>query len=291
MKITVLALGLGLVGASAVEATPYYVGKHLTPRNNVSLNFQDTPTKERSAQNLDTGNIAAFELNANYRPIENMPVGLELPFYTATKDATGTGESRSALGNIGLSFGWDDVLSASTDDYEWGYSVALDSHLPTSRKTEAAVVAAANPTTDLYSYADRTTTISPRAGLFIQNDMFMAKTNFGYGYHYASDKAFSGRIRTAGDNNLNTFTWQTAATWKAMPYLNANLEYNTLITDKQTARLINATREKRYLHAISPSVSGEYDQVAGNIYVNVPLDKATRDVQNVAFGLNVGYMF
>jgi hypothetical protein len=80
---------------------------------------------------------------------------------------------------------------------------------------------------------------------------------------------------------------QTAATWRAMPNLAANLEYNGIILDSENA----AAGTKKFRHAITPSVSGNMDQILASAFVSVPLDTTTRDVQTFAFGANVGFMF
>jgi hypothetical protein len=278
MKLFTVALGIGFISAASLSAaTPLYVGERLTPENNISLGFQDTPTKDTLAGSTDTGNIATFELTGDYSPMENLTIGADLPFYSATKNVTGN--SRTSVGNIGLNVGWNDMLSDNSDDFDWGYSLALDLWLPSSRKTEGNAVAAVNPTTDFYTFAYKATTAHPRAGLFIEGERFMGKTNVGYGYMNISSPAGSN------DKNRNTATWQTALTWKAMAYLNVNLEYNTIIADTETFG------NTKYRHALTPSVSGSYEQLIASAHVNVPLDKATRDAHNVSFGLNAGWAF
>ncbi|PIR23047.1 MAG: hypothetical protein COV44_04820 [Deltaproteobacteria bacterium CG11_big_fil_rev_8_21_14_0_20_45_16] len=279
MKLMSIALGLGLIGASSAFAAPIYVGEQVTPENNISLGFQDTPIKEQAGVRTDTGNIAAIEVKADYSPVEHVSLGASLPFYMASKNVSGT--SRNSMGNFGLTGGWNMVLSQSSDDFQWGYSAALDAYLPTSRKAEGAFVANANPTTDLFAYSQKATTIHPRVGLFIDGDRFYGKTNVGYGFTYLSSPAGSN------DKNRNTITWQTAATYKAMENLNANLEYNTMILDSETAGSGNG----KYKHALTPSLSGDYNRILGQAFVNIPLDSETRDVQNVAIGASVGYQF
>jgi len=283
MKLLTVALGASLVAASAVSASPHYVGERMNPKDNITLGFQDTPTKKALSANGKRGNIAALELSGDYNVIENLAVGAQLPFYMINKNATG-GSSRNNVGNMSLSLNWHQQLSDSRDDFQWGYSAALDTYLPTSRKVEAGVIAGANPTTDFYAYSVKTTTIHPRAGLFIEGDRFAGKTNLGYGYMRIQDSNVS-------DKNRNTFTWQTAATWRAMSNLDLNLEYNTIILDKETAGRLVGEGETKFRHSITPSVSGNYESILGQAFVSLPLDKATRDVHNVAFGAGVGYMF
>lgn len=279
MKIQALALGLGLIGLStAAQATPLYVGQNLNPSNNISLGITDTLTKKTDT--VGRGNIAAFELKGNYEVMDRLSVGMNLPFYMANSKAT-RGESRTSLGNFALGATYADSLSSPADDLAWGYAVSLDAYMPTSRKAEAAFVATANPTVDLYRYNPKTTTGHAQAGLWIGNEMFRAKANAGY--------AFSN-VSNATDplsKSRSTFTMQTAATWQAMPNLAANLEYNSIILDSDTS----GTGNKKFRHALTPSVSGSFDQILASGFVSIPLDTTTRDYQNIAFGANLGYMF
>lgn len=283
MKLFAAIASFGLLATASVSASPYYVGRSITPSNNVTLGFVDTPTKSDSnVTGADTGNIAAFELKADYNVWSSLDMGVQLPFYMANEDAAGN--SRSALGNIGFNLNWNQLLSQSTDDFQWGYSAAIDMYLPTSRKDEGTTVAYANPTTDLYLYHPRAFTAHPRAGLFIENERFYGKTNLGAGL------LFIGKDNNLpADTSRTTITWQTAASWKAMPNLSANLEYNTIYMDSATRNVTNETPNFR--HAVTPSVSGNYNQITGQAFVSLPLDKATRDVQTVAFGANIGYQF
>lgn len=279
MKLVTLALSFGLV-ASTADAAQYFVGENIAPRNHVSLGFQDTPTKKDSAlTGADSGNIAAFEISGDYSPVENLSVGTELPFYFASEDVAGN--SRSSLGNISLNGTWNQALSETTDNVEWGYSAALEVFLPTSRKVEGSTVAFANPTTDLYTYLNKGTTVTPRLGLYVENERFYGKTNFGFGYTNLPSSV------AGGDKSRTSFTWQTALTWKATPYLNANLEYNAIVLDSATA--VPANQDDKYRHAIAPSVSGEMNNFIASAFLSVPLDTPTRDIQAVAFGINAGY--
>ncbi|TVQ78047.1 MAG: hypothetical protein EA369_08005 [Bradymonadales bacterium] len=275
MKIKTLALGLGLVGlGSSAYATPYYVGSNLDPNNNITLGFMDTPTKEQTP-GAGRGNIAAFELKADYFVIDRLAINMNLPFYMANAKAAGT--SRSSLGNFSLGGIWADRLSSPADDLSWGYAVSLDAYLPTSRKDEAGVVAVANPTTELYRFTPKATTGHLQAGLWIGNEMFTVKGNAGYAY---------SNVSGATDKARSTFTMQTAASWRALPNLAVNAEYNAIILDSKFAGA-----GKKFRHAMTPSISGNIDQILLAGFVTLPLDSTTRDRQSVAFGANVGYLF
>lgn len=286
MKLATLALGLGLLGATSVHAAPYYVGENLTPSNNIALGFQDTPTKKQAAAGrTSTGNIAAVNLSGAYNTSDSANIRAGLPFYMANKNATG-GNSRSALGNVNVGAGWVNSFVSTDKATNYGYTLLADVYLPTSRKDEALVPAFANPTTDFYRYSEASTSVTPRLGLFASQDQFSAKANVGYGYTYIQNSG----IATGNDHNRNTFTGQAAASWHAMPSVQANLEYNAIILDTTTAQATGVSKQ-RYLHGLTPSLSGNYDAVLGSAFVTVPLDGRTRDVTNVAFGANVGYAF
>jgi hypothetical protein len=53
----------------------------------------------------------------------------------------------------------------------------------------------------------------------------------------------------------------------------------------------NNGNNKAWKHAVTPSVSGNYDKLVASAYATIPLDKTTRNYTNVAFGLNAGYTF
>lgn len=278
MKIAIAIATIGLA-ASSVNAAPIYVGENLKTQNNISLNFQDTLTKKDvAAGRTDSGNIAAIELRSAYNINENVPVKLWLPFYMASKNATATGSSRNAMGNVGLGLGWTNAMPTESREMTWGYSLALNGFFPTSRKIEGGIVSTANPSIDFYRYATKATTVTPVAGLFFMADQFSGKANAGYGYT---------RFMQSGvtDKNGHTFTGQLAGSWHAMPNLHLNAEYNTIYGNKATFGT------KKFRHAVAPSVSGNYEAFTGSVYGNIPLDSQTRDIATVAFGLNVGYSF
>jgi len=277
MKIAIAIVTIGLA-ASSIQAAPIYVGENLKTQNNIGLNFQDTLTKKDvAAGRTDTGNIAAIELRAAYNVNENIPAKLWLPFYMSSKDITGT--SRNAMGNVGLGLGWTNSMPTESREMTWGYSLALNTFLPTSREIEGNTVAAANPSIDLYRYLTKTTSVAPVAGLFFIADQFSGKANMGYGY------SRNGASGVTTDKNGHSFTGQLATSWHAMPSLHLNAEYNTVYAN---AAMFGT---KKYRHSIAPSVSGNYEAFTGSIYGNIPLDSTTRDLSTVAFGLNVGYTF
>jgi hypothetical protein len=278
MKIAVCLATVGLV-ATGLNAAPIYVGETLKPKNNITLNFQDTMSKKdvnAATPRNETGNIAAFELRGAYNVNENIPVTLGLPFYMASKKALGSTSSRNALGNVGLGLGWVDTMATADREMTWGYDLRLNSFLPTSRKDEAGVVASANPSIDLYRYSTKATTIQPQVGLFVTADQFSGKVNSGLGYTYIQD---------ATDTNRLSLTGQLAGSWHAMPNMHVNLEYNAIYAEKSTFG------SDKYRHALAPSISGNFDQIIGSAFVNVPLDSVTRDYHNLAFGINAGYTF
>lgn len=287
MKLFNIALGLGLLGSAAVTAAPYYVGQEAAPQNNVSLGIQFAPTKGDDAviqPTGKTGSITAFELAGDYRVMENLSLGAELPFFMVSKENSTTNKSKSALGNIALGGNWNMDLSNKSSDYRWGYSAALNAYLPTSRKDQSAAVAYTNPTTDFFLYSPRSTTAHAQTGLYIDADRVYAQTTVGYAHTMIGKK--SG---LPTDKARNFITWQTAGTYRAMANLDLNLEYNAILMDSATRTVTE--KNSKFRHAISPSVSGTYENVLAQAYANLPLDAATRETQTVSFGATVGYMF
>lgn len=288
MKLFTIALGLGILGvSSAAFATPYYVGENLTPSNNITLEFLDTPTKDDFGGSQ--GNIANFELKGDYKVWRDLTVGANLPFFfasTSAATAAGGTDSKASIGNIALSGNWAQDLSDGTADYSYGYAVNLDLFLPSSRSDESAAATVANPTIDWFRYAARTTTLNPTLGGFIEGSRFLAKLNVGLGYSFIQ----RDNSLPSDRNRFNT-TIQAAATWKAMNWLAANLEFNSIIHDKASSGAING-ENNRFRYALAPSVSGTWrETVRANVFANVPLDKPTREVHFAQFGAGVGYMF
>ncbi len=275
MKSISFALAIGLT-ASAASATPLYVGQNIRPQNNITLEFQDTMTKK--VGDREKGNIISFELKADFTPVENVHLGTRLPFYMANKKVLEATSGKNAIGNIGVDLGFGQALSDSSDALSWGYSASINTFMPTSRNIEGGVIANANPTTDFYQYNPKTMTVGPILGLFAENEMMMVKANVGYGWSYISNAASS--------KNRNTFTWQAAASWKALPNLSANVEYNNILLDKTTAG-----EDKKWRHAVAPSLSGNFGPLLASAFVSLPIDKPTRDFHNFAFGANLGYLF
>jgi hypothetical protein len=286
-----LALVLGLVSATSVSAAPYYVGQNVGQPNHINLGFSDTPSKKAAtAGRTDTGNIAALDLSTNYNISENTGLRASMPFYFVTKNASTSGSSRNSLGNLNIGGSWWETMTSSDKAWNYGYGLSADVFAPTARKDEANTVALANPTTDIYRYRTRGLSLVPMAHVFAGNDHFTARVAFGGGYTMVQSK--SG---LPTDKNRLGVNWQNAVSWHALPYLHANLEYNTVIMDTATrAETINyasTTDRAKFRHAVTPSVNGTIDQMMGAAYVTIPLDKPTRDYTNVAFGINAGYTF
>ena len=276
------AIAIALLGVTSVSAAPYYVGENLQPKNNLSLGFADTPTKKDvAAGRNDTGNIAAIELKGSYGMGDSASLRAGLPFYMASKNVAGT--SRNALGNINLGGVWNNSMTSANQAYTYGYSLSGDLYLPTSRKDQADTVAAVNPTTDLYKYTSKATALTPTLGAFIGQDRWSAKTNLGLAYAYLPKSANS---RNNKANHL-AGTWQLAASWHATPSIHGNIEYNTIYLDSASYDGVN----RKFKHAMTPSVSGNYDKMVASAFATIPLDKTTRDLTNVSFGLNAGYTF
>ena len=273
MKIAIIAaLGLSVTG---LNAAPYYVGETLNQKNNVTLNFQDTLVKDAATAGDGKANIAAFQLRGAYNINSNIPVTFNVPFYMAGEKLTGT--SRSALGNMGLGLGWTNSMPTADREMTWGYTAMLNGWLPTSRKAEGGSVAATNYAIDAYKYLSKTTSIVPTVGLWLTADVITVKGNVGYGYSYNNE---------AADKSAMSFTGQLAASWHATSNVHLNVEYNALAGDSTFRGSF-----PKLVHQVSPSVSGTMDNLMGSAFVNIPLDKESRDITTIAFGANVGYMF
>ncbi len=273
------AIALALVaGVTSVSASPYYVGKNLTPKNHVSIGFNDTLTKETAPNGTgERGNLVAVDLNAAYNVLPNVPVTAALPYYYANKNAAGT--SRAALGNASLGLGWNNSFTSQDQAWTYGYALTLDAYFPSSRKTEAANFVLANPATELFRYTSKATSALPTLGLFASWNQLSAKVNAGFGYSYIQGSGVTDRNRT-------NIPLQVAGSWHALPYLHLNGEYNAIIMDTKTAGT-----GKKFRHGLSPSISGNYDAFIASAYATVPIDTTTRDLHNVSFGINAGYTF
>lgn len=274
IKTFALAVCLTFVGMGAASAVPNYVGENITPRDHVSLNFLDVPT---DIEGLDTGNIASFEARGAWSPVENVSIRAGLPFFHATADAlSGGDDSLTDIGNANMGVNWHMMASSPTDPMQWGYAVSLDAYLPTARDNLTGSVATSNPTTELYRYSSKTTSVVPTAGLFLEQDMFAAKANVGFGYGYNDDT----------EDSSTSFPIQVATSWRATPQLSANLEYNTIILDDDSAGTGDNFR-----HALTPSVSGDFNNLLASAFVTVPLDSDTQDIGNFSFGAEAGWAF
>lgn len=285
-----LALVLCVLGATSVSAAPYYVGENLNQPNHINLGFNDTPSKSSTtAGRTSSGNIAAIDLRGNYNINDTTGLRVGMPFYMANKNATG-GTSRNSMGNLNVGMTWWNTMTSSDKAWNYGYGLTADAYTPTARKDQSTFVASANPTTDYYRYKTRAMSIVPMAHVFAGNDSFTYRLAFGGGYTWVSSK--NGQPK---DHNRTNVNWQNAFSWHALPYLHANLEYNTAIMDTTTRTEIEwragAKDPAKFRHALTPSVNGNWDKILASAYVTVPLDKPTRDYTNVAFGLNAGYTF
>ncbi len=249
------------------------------------MGFGYTPTKKTFSATNDTGTITTYALKGDYNVMENLAVGLDLPFYWGNKKALG--KSRFGLGNMGINTNWNQNLNASTDDFGWGYSISLSAYFPTANKAETGAMADANPTLDLPRYARGWTTVTPMAGLFVQNEWFSAKGNIGMGYTLARKK-----YTATGDKNRFNTPAQLGVSFRAMPELAINAEYNTILLDKATQNEASiGTQSRRFRQTITPSISGEFANVVGQVYGNIPVDSTTRKASAFSAGLNVGYTF
>ncbi|MBN8554818.1 MAG: hypothetical protein J0L93_05180 [Deltaproteobacteria bacterium] len=289
-----LALVLGLLGATSVSAAPYYVGENLKQNNAINLGFLDAPTKKEVGTTGKAGNVAAFNLNGAYSMTNNSNVRIAFPFYMVSKNATASATSKNAIGNLSIGAGWTDSFQSANRVWNYGYSLTADIYAPTSRKAEGFSVARINPTTDLYRFATKATSVTPTAGIFVGRDTFSAKTNIGLGMMYLSKSSVSGTSQTAdGQTKAARYlvNWQTAASWHALQNLNANIEYNTVYLDSKTAMDGGTTKRAQFRSSITPSLSGNYEQILASAYVTLPIDAATRDRTAVAFGVNAGYSF
>jgi hypothetical protein len=267
-----------LLTASTVKAAPYYVGENPTPENSIYLGFRDAPTEKRGA--LEEGNIAALDLNALVNFSQTTAVAANLPFYNATRNATGT-KSETNFGNIAAGLNWSNSMSRTTDRFRWGYMATANVYAPTSRNEESHIVATVNPTVDYFRYETSATSLTPQAGVYMSQNRWSAKTNVGYGFTRIDKDSIA-----QGDPNRHSYIWQTGASFHPTNYLNLSAEYNTIYLDKTSS-----AGRGQYRHAVSPSVSGKKGNIVGNVFVSVPLDASTRDLSPLALGLNGGLSF
>ncbi len=293
MKMKALFLAVALVGVSlSASATPLYVGTNLTPQNNISFGFGYTPTKKAYGVTGKTGTITNYALKSDYNVIENLALGLDLPFYWADKNANITATATTAkakfgLGNMGINANWNQRLNETSDDMAWGYSVALAAYFPTAVKDETVAVQTSNVALDLHRYGRKWSSIIPTAGLFIENEMFMAKINTGVGYSYIGKKN-----RGPGDQSRFNVPSQLGLSYKVMPNFAVNAEYNTMFLDKTTkAEMAIGTKQARLRQVATPSLSGNFEGIMGQAYVNLPVDSTSRKANALAAGVNLGYMF
>jgi hypothetical protein len=296
MKIKALALAVVAVAvSSSAYSTPMYVGANLSPKNNINLGFGYTPTKKTLTGGTETGTITNYALRGNYSVMENLTANIDLPFYWVSKNASAAGKSRFGMGNFALGANWNQRMSESSDEMAWGYSVSLDAALPLARKDEASVVSAANPTTDLGRYLARTTTITPMLGAWLENEMFMAKINLGVHYHNIGRKSVSvgaTTVKVPSDRNRFNIPSQLGLSYKATANFALNAEYNGVFLDKASKEgLETGGKKTAFRQVITPSISGEFDGIAAQVYGNIPVDAATRKASSFSAGLNVGYMF
>ncbi len=277
-----LAIAAIALTSSVNAATPYYVGENLKPDNNITLNFQDTMVKSGAfVAGNDKANIAALEVRGNYNITENTPLGVNLPFFMSSEELTSSNTKRNALGNIGITLGWVNEIPTADRGTTWGYHMSLTGWAPTSRKDEGNSVALANPTTDLYKYASKTWTGAGTFGGYMMSDQFTMKGNVGYGFMRASE----GLPNAATKKNGHTMTGQLGLSWHATQSVELNAEYNAA---GGTSLVFG---DKKYRHAIAPSISGSYENMRAALYGSIPLDTESRDTTSIAFGLNAGYTF
>jgi len=290
MKIKALFLAVALVGVSfAASATPLYVGTNLSPKNNVSFGLGYTPTKKNFGS-TKSGTITNYALKADYNAIESLAIGLDLPFYWANKNATGT-KSRFGLGNMGLSANWNQRLNETSDDMAWGYSIALPVYFPTANKIETGVVQASSVALDLTRFGRKWTSVVPTAGLFIENEMFMAKVNTGLAFSYIGNKT-AATVGTKKDKTRFNVPTQLGMSYKVMPNFAINAEYNTMFLDKSTKTAMTiGTKNSRFRQVATPSLSGNIEGMTGQVYANIPVDATSRKANAIAAGVNLGYMF
>jgi len=291
MKIKALFLAVAVVGASfTASATPLYVGTNLTPKNNVSFGLGYTPTK-KNFTGTETGTITNYAVKADYNALESLAIGLDLPFYWANKKATGT-KSRFGLGNMGLSANWNQRLSATSDDVAYGYSISVPVYFPTANKNETGVVRRSSVALDLVRFSQKWTSVVPTAGLFIENEMFMAKFNSGLAFSYISKDSLAIAGLTGRDKSRFNIPTQLGLSYKVMPNFSVNAEYNTMYLDKSTkTQVAIGAKQSRFRQVASPSISGNFNEMTGQVYANIPVDATSRKANAVAAGLNLGYTF
>lgn len=280
MKHIIFILFFILFTTVGFSGTPYYVGENLHPQSALTLGLFDIPVKKAgTTAGTKSANILMLDMRGTYALNENVITRVGFPIYFASKDLTGS--SRNSFGNTNLGLIWTNDLPAHSQDWFFGYAASMDIYLPTSRETEGNSIAGANPSTDFYRYQQKAMSVTPTLGFFAKQDLGAIKTNFTYGYSYLQQTGGA-----PADQSRNTFNWQTAATWFIWPSFHANLEYNTIFFDSETAG-----PRKKYRHALTPSLTGYYESFLASAFVTAPLDSTTRDATTALFGFNMGYAF
>ncbi|MDB5038795.1 MAG: hypothetical protein JWQ35_2323 [Bacteriovoracaceae bacterium] len=278
LNISLKAIDIEEDGTWTTGLKPIYVGQESYLRDNsVFFGFFDIPTKKRSGR--DQGNIAGFSLQY-FKPLSSYSSwSIKLPAYTATSNATGI-KADTNIGNLSGTIKWSKETLTNTGSF-CGYGIAADLFLPTARQREAGAVAYSTPTQTFLDYSPFTTSIHPRAGIFMGRQYWFLKSDLGYAYQYISKDSYAIR----GKNRSN-FTWQSAASWHLVSFANLNLEYNVLVMGYK-----NADPGTVYRHALVPSLSGKIGSAAGNLFISIPLDQPSRDISTFAFGLKMGLVF
>ena len=283
MKHLLAILCLGFISTTTLARNPVYVGEIMKPNTRIALRVVDAPTKGGAFPSSDgIGNVLALFLKGSYAFNDNVEVRAGLPAYFQSRNTTG--QSESDVGNVYVGAMWNDDLAIGSDNWAFGYTAALDVYFPTSREATGLVVAQAFPSLDFYKFVTKAISVHPMIGMIIDQKYVSLKYNVGI--------AYSHLLQTSGlptDQNRITFDWQSALTWHAMDTLNVAIEYNTISLDIGT--VTTAAGAAKFRHSLTPSLSSWYKGFEGMLFANVPLDKSSRNLSNLAMGVNLAYLF
>jgi len=294
--------GIGLVTAvflvlsAETFAGANYVGTNLDSKTNLSFGMSYSRTKKSFSPSRKTGSIGKFLLKIDYsvdqeRWPADLVVGFDLPIFWADKNATSR-NNKFNFGNTSFSASMGARLSPNRDDPTWGYLFKFDLSLPTCFEIEALALQQTNVPLDLIRYGRGWASALPSFTAFTENGVVLLKLTVGFAYSYIVKKSAAATSAGRKDQNRFNIPIQTAFTYKMFENLSINAEYNTMILDRPTKKLVKvSTKNSRFRQFVTPSVSVNFDNGFGQVYFNIPVDAASRRTQIATPGVVLGMNF
>ncbi len=290
MKIAFLIVTLFGFSASAFGASSF-VGENIARKNNLTFGLGYTPTKKTFTPARKTGTAISFSAEGDYNFLEDYFAGFDLPIYLVDTIASTT-KSRFSIGSTSVNVGLARRMINDPDQVSWGYALKLDLFLPTSLQKEAVTLQKLNVPLDLIRYGRGWASAQPFVTIFTDNSVILVKGGIGFAYSYIVKKSAAATSATRKDQNRMNIPIQAGLSYKLGSSLAINAEYNTMILDKPTRQLVAiGTKDTRFRQVLTPSVSGSIKHLDGQVYVNVPIDAASRRTHIVSPGIKVGFSF